>query len=193
MERLLIAPDGALTLIPFEVLRSSAERYLVEDVAVSYLNSGRELTRLDLAEPSPHAPVILAYPRYGQTTAALPSEGMRSVDLETLTVAPLAWTYEEGRSLAALLPKAELKLGEAATETALKQMPPPPLLHLATHGLFLPDAPRRAVVEAEANATYTLPSENPLLRSMLALADFNRRGAERRGMMGCSRPWKRRG
>ncbi|MCG8364570.1 MAG: CHAT domain-containing protein [Pseudanabaenales cyanobacterium] len=175
-DRLLISPDGALNLIPFEVLRSPDKRYLVEDFAVSYLNSGRELTRLDLTPPSDHPPVILAYPSYGQANVAPPSDGSRSVDLGSLTVAPLDWTYDEGRSLSARLPKAVLKMGSAATETYLKQMPPPPLLHIATHGIFLADAPRRVVVEAEASLEYEIPSENPLLRSMLALANFNSRG-----------------
>ncbi|WP_204140067.1 CHAT domain-containing tetratricopeptide repeat protein [Halomicronema sp. CCY15110] len=180
VEHLLISPDGALNQIPFEVLRSTSSQYLIETFEISYLTSGRDLLNLDSIPPSSNPPLILAAPNYGEIVAAAPdSTGQRSVDLATLTVGPLQHAFHEGQALSALLPDANFLTGRDATETALKQSPAPGLLHIATHGLFLEDAPRRqAVRDAEGmafNDTYEVPIENPLLRAMLALEGFNAR------------------
>ncbi|NER85460.1 MAG: CHAT domain-containing protein, partial [Leptolyngbya sp. SIO1D8] len=53
----------------------------------------------------------------------------------------------------------------------------PQLLHIATHGLFLEDTPRREVVGETPGDTYEVPIENPLLRAMLALEGFNTRSS----------------
>jgi CHAT domain-containing protein len=179
---LLISPDSALNQIPFEVLRAD-NQYLIETFEISYLNSGRDLLKLDLISPSSNPALILAAPTYGATSSGTSGDGRRSVDLATLTVGPLEYAFREGQALSALLPDATLLTGRNATETALKQVQSPRLLHIATHGLFLADAPRRTVVDntfgdgfsSAFNATYEVPSENPLLRAMLALEGFNAR------------------
>ena len=142
VEHLLISPDGALNQIPFEVLRSASGQYLIETFEISYLTSGRDLLKLDLIPPSPTPAVILAAPNYGEIVAAAPDDNsQRSVDLASLTVNPLQYAFREGRALSALLPDADFLTGRSATETALKQVSSPRLLHIATHGLFLEDAP----------------------------------------------------
>src|SRR5207249_11441211 len=45
-QRLLISPDGALNLIPFDALVDEKGKYLVENYEISYLTSGRDLLRL---------------------------------------------------------------------------------------------------------------------------------------------------
>jgi CHAT domain-containing protein len=77
--------------------------------------------------------------------------------------------------------------GAQASEAALKQVAGPSVLHVATHGFFLPD--RQPEAEADARPAETrgivlsrkrqesAPAENPLLRSGLALAGANRGGA----------------
>lgn len=182
IEQIFISPDSNLNAIPFEVLRSSQNRYLVEDYDISYLNSGRELAQMNVVPPSNHPPVIIAAPDYGQT---IPLENQedeslrtrRSVDLKSLTVSNLIWAVDEGEALKALMPEAILQTGQDATEGFLRQMSTPSILHIATHGLFLPGAPRREVINTESNSTYVIPTEDPLLRSMLALSGFNSRGS----------------
>jgi CHAT domain-containing protein len=46
VSHLLISPDGALNLVPFEALVDQQQRYLIERYAVSYLTTGRDLLRL---------------------------------------------------------------------------------------------------------------------------------------------------
>ena len=201
LERLIISPDDALNLVPFEVLRTAEERYLIEDFAISYLNSGRELIRQELTPTSGNAPVIVAAPRYGQVSAEnsisigfegdlAASTAVRSIDLGSLTVSPLTGATVEGQILSTLMPQSLLLMGSEATETALKQLSSPSILHIATHGLFLPriseplELFRQPALEQDiTNAgSYQILAENPLLRSMLAMADFNTRGREKDGV-----------
>lgn len=45
VSRLLISPDGALNLIPFEALVDREGKYAIERYAITYLTSGRDLLR----------------------------------------------------------------------------------------------------------------------------------------------------
>ena len=178
-EHLLIAPDSVLNLLPFEVLFTPQERYLVEDFQVTYLTSGRDLLKLGLNNSNENAPVIFAAPDYGETATTIVSNGTRSVDMRSLQVEPLAFAAREGRTLSQLLPDSVLFTGSAATEHTLKQVEAPRILHIATHGLFLPDAARETEFSEDTYEVYEVPSENPLIRSMLALEGFNRRSSGR--------------
>jgi CHAT domain-containing protein len=148
-----------------------------------YLNSGRDLLKLDLIAPSANPAVILAAPNYGEITAASSSAGNRSVDSASLTVGPLEFAFREGRALSQRLPEAAFLTGRAATESALKQVRSPRLLHIATHGIFLADASRQVVNGDNPSEAYDIPTENPLLRAMLALEGFNvRRSGDQDGV-----------
>lgn len=183
---LLIAPDGAINLIPFEALVDQENRYLLETYRFTYLTSGRDLLRLQDPSPKPQAPLLLASPTYDQPGQVSPrliaqnrGTGERSSDLAQFRVDPLEETLSEGQSIAALLPQAHFYTGTEATEAIVKQSPNPSILHIATHGFFLKDVPRPVVDTRQGTAISqepTLPQiENPLLRSGLALAGFNLR------------------
>jgi CHAT domain-containing protein len=58
--RLLISPDGQLNLIPFAALVDEQGRYLVERYSISYLTSGRDLLRLQVAIPADAALIEFA-------------------------------------------------------------------------------------------------------------------------------------
>lgn len=170
---LLISPDGQLNLIPFEALVDEKDDYLIEKHSISYLTSGRDLLRLQTARSSGSRPVLVANPAFGEPAgAALQTEARRSADSKRKSVtaarnlsetyfAPLIGTAQEARSIKALLPDAEVLSERVATETALKQVEAPRILHIATHGFFLEDMGK--------------DFENPLLRSGLALAGANTR------------------
>ena len=142
---LLISPDGPLNLIPFEALRNRRGRYLVEDHLVTYVTTGRDLLRMQTPRPSSGAPVVFADPDFGESSDRFPR---------------LAGTIGEGTRVVGLLPGATLRSGANATESTLKSLHAPRILHIATHGFFLED-PKAA-------------TENPLLRSGLAFAGANR-------------------
>ena len=47
VEEIIISPDGDLWTIPWELLRSSKDQYLLEQYRIRYLTSGRELAALN--------------------------------------------------------------------------------------------------------------------------------------------------
>ena len=77
------------------------------------------------------------------------------------------------------LAPARKRLGAKATEAALLAAHGPRLLHIATHGFFLPRPARKGKTEHEEAAL-----ADPMLRSGLALAGFNRRKEARQGADG---------
>jgi tetratricopeptide (TPR) repeat protein/CHAT domain-containing protein len=192
--RLFLAPDGELTRLPFEVLPTADGRRLIDDYLISYLSSGRDVLRFGTPTSGPSGrPMVVAGPDFDLgADAELSAEaevavapGRRSHDLDrsgNLHFERLHGAQEEGERIAGLL-GVEPLLGPDALEATVKMRRSPRILHLATHGLFLPDQPR------EPNAGSMLPIaflantsdwswhlmrlENPLLRSLLALAGAN--------------------
>jgi CHAT domain-containing protein/Tfp pilus assembly protein PilF len=170
--RLLISPDGDLNLLPFEALIDERGRFLVEQYAISYVTSGRDLLRMQVTRANQSPPAIVANPLFGApsmspsatvASAARPSRRSSSIttadDLSAMYFAPLGATAMEARAIKALFPESTLLTGRRATKATLQQLQAPRLLHIASHGFFLEDA--------------SVKVDNPLLRSGLALAGAN--------------------
>ncbi|NJN13334.1 MAG: CHAT domain-containing protein, partial [Richelia sp. RM1_1_1] len=181
---LLLSPDGQLNLIPFEALKDEQNKYLVEKYAFSYLTTGRDLLRLETTAKEYSNPVVFADINYEQQTVIAKSRGSenkRSTDFANLKFGSLAATSEEGQQIKKIFPDTNIITGTKATESAIKQLKTPSILHLATHGFFLPDKEIKPVSPAinQLNNQLDKPQyvnlENPLLRSGLALAGFNNR------------------
>ncbi|HEX8821541.1 MAG TPA: CHAT domain-containing tetratricopeptide repeat protein, partial [Archangium sp.] len=191
--RLFLSPDGQLGLIPFAALHDG-RRFLLDSFDFIYLTSGRELLpRPQEIVPSSSVfvladPDFTASPRAATSqasallTRAVPSSALQRffstlrADLANNAWVPLPGTRLEAQSIQRLLPQAQLFLGPEATKERLLHLPTPGILHLATHGFFLEDAPTpsgsRAVSHFGAlgdNPLAPRPQE-PLLRSGLALA-----------------------
>ncbi|WP_322746046.1 DUF2225 domain-containing protein [Nostoc sp. LEGE 06077] len=185
---ILISPDGQLTLIPFEALKDQQDKFLIQSYAFSYLTSGRDLLRFQANNKNASAPVVLADIDYdnqtstggtAKTTGMRSSQNLRSGDLANLEFEALTATKDEALAIKNVLPKAKLVLGKDATETAVKQIKSPSILHLATHGFFITDVEQNLNASSDLELTPSQPNilqvENPLLRSGLALAGANKR------------------
>ncbi|NJN12107.1 MAG: CHAT domain-containing protein, partial [Richelia sp. RM1_1_1] len=184
---LLLSPDGQLNLIPFEALKDEQNQYLVEKYAFSYLTTGRDLLRLDTTAKQLTNPVVFADIDYEQQQTVIASsstikrrgsQNKRSVDFANLKFGSLAATSEEGEQIKKIFPDTNIITGTKATEEAIKQLKTPSILHLATHGFFLPDKeikPVSPAINQLNNQPQYVNLENPLLRSGLALAGFNNR------------------
>ena len=182
---LLLSPDGQLNLIPFEALKDEQNKYLVEKYAFSYLTTGRDLLRLETTAKQLTKPVVFADINYQQQETVVAanrgSQNKRSADFVNLKFGSLAATSEEGEQIKKIFPNTNIITGTKATEEAIKQLKTPSILHLATHGFFLPDKEIKSVSPAinQLNNQLDKPQyvnlENPLLRSGLALAGFNNR------------------
>ena len=193
---LILSPDGALNLVPFEALVDEQGRYALERYFISYLTTGRDLLRMEVARESKSTPLVVADPAFGEPEGtfanasrtkgklATSATARRSIttgeDLSSVYFAPLGGTAQEARTIKSLFPEAQVLTGQQATKAALKQAEAPRLLHIATHGFFLLDATSSATPESpkpEVNGTRAINAsvkiENPLLRSGLALAGAN--------------------
>jgi CHAT domain-containing protein len=194
--RLLVSPDGELNLIPFEALVDEQNRYLVQHYAVTYLTSGRDLLRMRVARESKGAPLIVADPSFDEPAADLfagaggvgkassPVGKRHSVTgaraLTEVYFAPLGGTAREASTIHTFFPEAQLLTGARASESSVKAAIAPRVLHIATHGFFLPNGDTSAAASgaqvASRGAGADAGNENPLLRSGLALAGANLRG-----------------
>jgi CHAT domain-containing protein len=202
--RIFLAPDGALNLIPFETLVDENGQYLIENYSFNYLTSGRDLLRLQVTGASESGASIVANPQFDLTqpvvkcrteqrslslVAGAPDAKVEysGTDFTHLCYSTLTGTAQEAAGLVPLLRDAKMLTQQDATEAALKSLHRPRILHIATHGFFLPDQPQVALAgNNQSRATFdTLgigtpahaKGENPLLRSGLILAGVNQRSS----------------
>jgi CHAT domain-containing protein len=185
----LIAPDGGLNVVPFSALVDDRGEFLVKRYTFTYLTSGRDLLRLGIKTKAQGGGVIFADPSFDGAAPPAPAaagqppttRGRRSADLTLQHWKPLPGTAQEADEVLRRMHGLTEFRRDKATETALKAVHGPRILHLATHGFFLPDKPPPAdpTGDATARSGPAAPSlsteaiENPLLRSGLALAGAN--------------------
>jgi CHAT domain-containing protein len=179
IDKIYIAPDGMINLLPFETLTEDGKRFLIDDYQFVYLTSGRDLLR-NKPDLSGRDAFVLADPDFMTDPSGPPlpaeagSSSMFTSRGNTATpeclasmFSPLPMTRQEGMWVADLLNQSgrydvTLLDSSQACEGALKRISrPPDILHIATHGYFC---------EQAQNPYLT----NPLLRSGLILAGANR-------------------
>ena len=190
VEQLLIAPDGQLNLLPFSVLQDAAGHYLADQYELTYLTSGRDLLRPAIPSEPSRPSLLVADPDFNSASGshALTSKPSASTRRTGERAArgsnykSLGGTAKEARDLKRLPQLAPIQIltKTLATETAVKQVRSPRILHLATHGFFDPDLPdtfaaasRGAILDLIDQRHPAPQGENPLLRSGLVLAGAN--------------------
>ncbi|MBA3455615.1 MAG: CHAT domain-containing protein [Deltaproteobacteria bacterium] len=171
---ILIAPDGTLNVVPFSALVDDKNEFLIKRFTFTYLTSGRDLLRLNVKTAAQGGGVIFADPTFDGAPVpkgdAPKTRGRRSADLASLAWPALPGTGEEATEVEKTMRGMTIFRGAKATEGEVKRVHGPKILHLATHGFFLPDEPPPKGESAPPAATY----ENPLLRSGLAFAGANK-------------------
>ncbi len=201
VRRVFLSPDRAANLIPFEALVDEEDHFLVERYTFTYLASGRDLTRISGAHtPSRGGPLILANPAFDDAPAGAPSSaplgpapgappgappsdptferGFALDALGRMRFGPLRGTAGEGSTIAAVLPGSRLLVGAEATKASLFAAAAPSILHVATHGFFLPPEDKKPL-PGGATAPRSTTANDTLLRSGLAFAGANRKGDTR--------------
>jgi CHAT domain-containing protein/lipopolysaccharide biosynthesis regulator YciM len=191
--QLLVSPDGELNLVPFAALVDEQGRYLIQRYSFAYLTSGRDLLRMQVVRESQSGPLVVANPSFGdqvlkETPLAVARNSTSPRSLTAAYFAPLAATETEARSIQTLFPDATVLTGFKATETAVKQVAAPRILHLATHGFFMseptafesapPAVPGGSSRQTATTTNSNVAIENPLLRSGLAFAGANLRNGK---------------
>jgi CHAT domain-containing protein len=171
VSRLLVIPDGRLSLIPLGGLMNDQGHYFLESHIVTYLNS--KILNSQTATPSP--PVVVANPDFDVILTGSPQAPLRN----TLAFRPLPGAEREAHYVAEMLhlPADRVLTGRNAREELLHSIRSPEILHLATHS----DPFLQARLPADQFTSYDLfefPSlllaQDPFLHSVIALAGANR-------------------
>ena len=161
-DRILVAPDGILNLLPFEALRDDRGQYLLKSRTISYVPSGTILDMLRRGQLPPSAPKPLlavgdvAYENQGGASKRLPTPtSVRGrierglADLSGIALNDLPQTREEVEEIGKIVgPDAVILLAKDATETAFKKEPLDQfrVLHLAVHGFADTQYPERSAL-----------------------------------------------
>ncbi len=185
-KHLVIAPGGALSLVPFAALVDGDGKFLVDRYTITYVASGRDLLRAGEGASATGPALLVGAPAYDD-----PGDGVPLADdkRKALRFGALQGTADEIAALDKIVPDAVVMTGAAASERALKSTKPPVLLHVATHGFFLAgdnkaiagaralefDAGDSPTTAEPAKDRLWLAQAGPLLRSGLALAGANER------------------
>ena len=148
----IVSPDAELSFVSFATLLTDDDRFIGEKYSVRYVASGRDLLRETKATADPKVTMqVFANPDFGGSAdnsrnekthpAALRSVEMR--DLQGISLPKLPGTERESAELEARARKSgwqsQAYLGANATEAELRRADSPRILHLATHGFFLPE------------------------------------------------------
>ena len=177
----IVSPDGVLNLVPFAALAGADGKYLAEKIVFSYVTSGRDLVGGKGIMPEMNL-FLAANPAFdkdmksGERTDT--RGAFRSRDFN-MRFDPLPGTEVESREVPKQFQGENNRIvtGTDATEREVLSTRRPRILHLATHGFFLPDLPELKMDETRMgfDVKPVLPKgyENPLVRSGLAFAGAN--------------------
>ncbi len=227
VDQLFVSLDGELNQVPFGALVDLGGQYLIERFRLTHLSSGRDLLRRPPRPRTATGTVVFAGPSFdllpatkAQATGAAAGAGAGSVtavdgaapSTPRVPAAPDALRGLKWEELPGALAEADdvrhaldgterapvtVHTAERATEGVFKTLRAPRILHLATHGFFLPDRELSPEERAQCLAAsvndpgqgYDLATgmgrglerlrcaDNPLLRSGIVLAGANAVGA----------------
>lgn len=190
---LVISPDSTLNRLSFAALPTEYGGMLIDRFLVSYVSVGRDVAQFNRPPGSNLGNAcVVADPAFNLSIATLSGSATGVVDSPadeslmgcTLNASrnersqgrrfgPLRGSRQEGERIAELLGVTPL-IGAQALDGVIKRMRSPRVLHLATHGFFLPAASSNGPTTDSSRASRADPIfQNPLLRSGLALAGAN--------------------
>jgi CHAT domain-containing protein len=211
-KRIFIAPDGDFTKFPFELLKfDSSNRYILEDCLISYITTSRDLIAFDNSSiriGTLNNSLVIADPDFDLSKSDISSNNTpsnsifayaiptthsqnksnfrqsRDLDPRSLNFNRLKGTREEGQIVADLIGVTPY-MDQKVLEAEIKSYTSPNILHIATHGFFLPNQKNLdnntanitnlGKIEPKALARLSADHQldNPMLRSGLALAGVN--------------------
>jgi CHAT domain-containing protein/Tfp pilus assembly protein PilF len=181
---ILLVPDGPLNLVPFGALIDEGGTYAAARHAFTYLTSGRDLLRMQGAVKPRGGAIFIANPDFGPMSLGNASRG---TGMSRVVFPPLPGTADEVKALSGILRNASVFDGPRATKAAMTAAHGPSILHVATHGFFLPDrgqpGSRALVLTDPVEDHKAAASENPLLRSGLAFAGANLHRPDNDGLL----------
>lgn len=203
------APAGLLHRVAFHALRADSTQLLMDKYRLNQVLSTRSVAfPVDLSK-KPASASICGDINYNATTATTESgvavTALRSIDTTFFAflpntkedssargkeLNPLPWTRQEIDSLSKVFANAKIPFathsGRAATEEEFKAFDgkSPQVVHLATHGFFLPVKEAQPTDDELEESNAFIVQRNPLFRSGLILAGGNRAWIGKAGLAG---------
>jgi CHAT domain-containing protein/tetratricopeptide (TPR) repeat protein len=185
----LLAPDGVLNLLPFDALAVN-DRYLIESFRFRYVTTGRDLLRAK--GPQATGTTVFAGPDFDWRPEIAPEPSasgpvdrlvLRGIDvseLRGLRWRPLPGAGREAEDIRNALSGTEYGpirtvTGAEARKTEFATVRSPRILHVATHGYFIPSRADESteLLAGRAGAQSVRPGLPPLLRSGLVFTGAN--------------------
>ncbi len=161
LKRIYLSLDGLYHQLSINALKDAAGVYMMEKYNVQFVGNTKDIISLKQSATNfkkPNSAFLIGNPTYGNKEV----------------IAQLPGTEAEVNNIKKILNTAQVHntvlIGDKATETELKNVKSPSVLHIATHGYFLAD-----VSEVESNKVLgvdlSVAKQNPLLRSGVLLAN----------------------
>lgn len=152
-----LSPDGVYNQINLNTLRRGTGDYFINRFDLVILGNSKDLINMKKkkAVAAKKTALLLGFPDYGGTSiAALPGT---KIELDAISKIMKTAGYQVG-----------LFTQKMATESTIKTVKSPTVMHIATHGYFLEDVSRTKGSAFGINIENA--NDNPLLRSGLLLA-----------------------
>ena len=140
----IISPDGDLNFLSFAALAGGDRRFLGEKYDISYVGSGRDLTKAPSTQTS-RSLSIVSDPDFEAASGSPPvnrqDDTKRFAAVPRMKLERLPGTIEEAKALENLASASGWSVsatsGTDATEASVVSVKNPNILHLATHGFYL--------------------------------------------------------
>ncbi len=178
----ILSPDAELNFLSFATLVNPLGQFLGEQYAIQYVASGRDLVVGSRAKPGRDMvifanPLFKAMPKANLALVNQVRLGMSDLnrgDYTNLNLLPLPGTEREADFLKTNAARWHLEprilLGQEAQEVEIHHLQAPYVLHLATHGFYLPSIMSTNNLPETLGVRRPVSLKNPMQRSGLALA-----------------------
>jgi CHAT domain-containing protein len=181
--RLYVSPDGMLNEVPLGIVPASDGTLAMERFDLRVLSSTKDILRSKPSRASATA-LLMGDPAFdlfdGPAKPKLESAVLEEnghVEEKAATLPPLPGTGAEVAAIADLMRSSGWKVGiytrEAASKRVIEQADSPRVMHLATHGFFLPDQQTR-MAKLGLEQEQAPGVADPMLRSGLYFAGADR-------------------
>ncbi|MBI5821355.1 MAG: CHAT domain-containing protein [Verrucomicrobia bacterium] len=184
---LVISPDVELNFVSFATFVDDQDKFLAEQYAIQYVSSGRDLVLKRTAKTGTRRFAAFANPAFGEKPMLAGAHSTNAVQLAVLSsdqrdyrgeiLKPLPYTIQEAQFLreksSSWNMDGSVYAGAEASEVEVKAVRSPYILHLATHGFFLPDTMTTNSTTGRqllGNDRAPIVPHNPMQRSGLAFA-----------------------
>jgi CHAT domain-containing protein len=187
IRKVYLSPDGVYNQINVNgLLNPATKKYLIDEVEVQQVTNTKDILALPKKSPLREA-VMIGFPDYKALPAheklpAFPGEDHTLSDSAKremeANITSLPGTLTEVNLISEIFKSKNIPVqtitGMRASEGFLKKLQSPSVLHIATHGYFLPDVKSLSGRSGFMGVDPVKVEENPLLRSGILLAGAQR-------------------